>query len=604
MPTYRKRMDRNNAHAGSMVELLRQRAAQEPGSAAYTFLVDGDEEKLSLSYAELDRGARRVAGYLQSLSMTDERALLLHPHGLDYLVAFWGCLYARVVPIPLNPPGLKSRSVSRIQAIAGDSQCKLVLTTQKLASVRKPALDQISQLSGMRLVATDGITADFADGWRPPHLTPETLAHLQYTSGSTSVPKGVMVTHGNLLHNLGCSQRAMRYSPEDIFVSWAPFFHDMGLVQGVLMPVYVGARCVLLSPESFAQRPLRWLSAISRARATTSCGSNFAYELCVNRIPPREREALDLSCWTSAVNGSEPVRAETVDKFVQAFEPHGFRRNTFFPAYGLAEATLGVSCGPAGAAHTVNTLRLNRAALEAGRVVPASATEASQHVVGCGQVYPEYSIAIVDPESRVRREPDRVGEIWLSGKSVAGGYWNRPDETEAIFRARVSGTGEGPFLRTGDLGLIRGGELYVAGRIKDLIIIRGRNLYPQDIELTVEGSHPAMQPGGGVAFSIDRDNEERLVIVQEVQRGRHDSLESIAAAVRRAVLKEHDVQPDSIVLVRAGSILKTSSGKIQRRACREAYLNGGLVVAVAAPADAGKSPRESPDARGLAENHE
>ncbi len=570
-------MNHNGFSGNSLIELLRQHASQKPDALAYTFLMDGEDDMASITYAELDRRARGVAGHLQSLAMQGERALLLYPQGLEYLIAFWGCLYAQVIAIPLYPPSPKQRSMSRIQAIASDASCKLILSTKQIISAKKSLLDQISGIYSLTLVATDTIAADAAGSWKQPAAIKESLAYLQYTSGSTATPKGVMISHGNLLYNLSFMHGMYQLTTESVFVSWAPFFHDMGLIMGTLLPLYVRFPSVLMSPASFAQRPVRWLQAISRFKATASFGSNFAFDLCVSSIPADQRKTLDLSRWRIAINGSEPVRWETLSRFVEAFQPQGFRTDAFYPGYGLAEATLAVSCGHAPESSDVKTLNVSKAALESGRLIAASPGEKSNQVlVGCGRTYPDDKVILVDPETMTQCTPDRIGEIWVSGESVAQGYWNRPQETAETFRAHLSNTGEGPFLRTGDLGALQAGELFVTGRIKDMIIIRGRNIYPQDIELTVEKSHTGMRSGCGAAFPVDIDNEERLVIVQEIQFGQEVNAKSIIAAARRAVVAEHEVQPYSIVLVKPGSIAKTSSGKIQRHACRKAFIEGGL----------------------------
>ena len=570
-------MDHNRFSGLTLVDTLRQHASEVPDALAYMFLTDGEDDQVSITYAEMDRRARSVAGYLESVTTQGERALLLYPQGIEYLVAFWGCLYAGIIPIPLYPPSPKQRSLARIQAIANDAKCKLALSTQQIISAKQPVFDQVAGLHGVALVATDTISPHVAECWRQPAITADTLAYLQYTSGSTAIPKGVMISHGNLLHNVAFMRRMYRAGAADVFVSWGPFFHDMGLTMGTLLPLYARFPCVLMSPASFAQRPARWLRAISRFRGTISFGSNFAFDLCVNKVTPEQRSGLDLSCWNVAINGSEPVRTATLERFAEAFGPHGFRPEAFYPSYGLAEATLVVSCGHTPSSTGAKTVCASRKALENGRVTIASpGSGGSQTLVGCGLTWPDGKAITVDPRTATEAAPGTIGEIWVSGGSVAQGYWNRAEETNETFRARLSGSAAGPFLRTGDLGFIRDGELYITGRLKDMIIIRGRNLYPQDIESTVEASHPGMRRGCGAAFAVDVDDEEKLVVVQEIERGQQANAPSIVGAARRAVVEEHEVQPYAIVLVKPGSIAKTSSGKIQRRACRDAFINGSL----------------------------
>src|SRR4051812_47847830 len=378
-----------------------------------------------------------------------------------------------------------------------------------------------------------------------------------------------MVSHANILDNERMIQNAFATKPGSVIVGWLPLFHDMGLIGNVLQPLYAGVPCILMSPIDFLQRPLRWLQAISRYRATTSGGPNFAYDLCARKITPEQRAALDLSSWTVAFNGAEPIQPDTLDRFVEAFGPCGFRREAFYPCYGLAEATLIVSGGcPASAAAT---RCFGATHLKHHRVVEEDATASdARALVGCGQALAGQSLAVVDTATLARCEPDRVGEIWLAGPSVAQGYWEQPLETERSFRARLTDGGEGPFLRTGDLGFIHDGEVFITGRLKDLIIIRGRNYYPQDIELAAERSHPALRAGCSAAFSVEVDGAEQLAIVLEVDRQhRNPDAEALAGAIRMAIADQHALRVYAVVLIKHGSIPKTSSGKIQRHVCRD-----------------------------------
>src|SRR5215210_3204321 len=553
----------------SLIQVLRGRAVEHPERPAYTFLAEGEEEGARLTYGELDARARALAARLQRLGLAGERALLLYPPGLDFVAAFLGCLYAGTVAVPAYPPR-SARMLPRLRSIAGDSRPAVALTTSDLLRQVEGLAGRLPELAGVRWLAADGpgdADAGLAAEWREPEGGGETLAFLQYTSGSTALPKGVMVGHGNLVHNEEMIQAAFGQSERSVIVGWLPLYHDMGLIGNVLQPLYAGASCVLMSPVAFLQRPSRWLRAISRYRATTSGGPSFAYELCVRRIPVAERRGLDLSSWEVAFNGAEPVRAETLERFAEAFGPAGFRREAFYPCYGLAEATLFVSGGTAGAPPAVGSFRA--VDLELGQ---ATMDPAGRRLVGCGGPWLEQEIAVVDPRTGRRCPGERVGEVWVAGPSVAQGYWQRPEETERTFRARIEGEGGRPFLRTGDLGFLRDGELFVTGRLKDLIILRGRNHYPQDLELTAEESHPALRQGSGAAFSVEAAGEERLVVVQELERRQEGEAAEAAEAVRRAVAETHEVQVHEVVLVRAGTIPKTSSGKIQRHACRAGYL--------------------------------
>ncbi|MEO6193501.1 MAG: fatty acyl-AMP ligase, partial [Thermoanaerobaculia bacterium] len=482
----------------TLVELLRMRAMSQPERRAYTFLLDGEREEVHLSYGELDRQARAIAARLQELGVEGERALLLYPPGLQYAAAFFGCLYAGVTAVPVYPPR-PNRPDPRFLAILADARARVVLTTSAIL----PNAERLLQADApVAWLATDGLDSKGAEEWRDPAVRPEQLAFLQYTSGSTSAPKGVMVSHGNLVHNERLIERAFGMTAESVVVGWLPLYHDMGLIGNLLQPLWAGCSCVLMSPVDFLQKPLRWLAAVSRYGGTVSGGPNFAYDLCARKIRPEDRAGLDLSRWAVAFNGAEPVRAETLDRFASAFAGCGFRREALFPCYGLAEATLFVAGAAVGEPPVVG--RFNAPGLERHRAV---ADPDGRPLVSSGRpalLAPGQEVAIVDPESGARLPEAAVGEIWVAGPSVAKGYWSRPEPPESTFQA-LTRDGQGPFLRTGDLGFLVGGELFVAGRAKDLIIIRGRNHYPQDIEMTVEASHAALRPGCGAAFSVDEE---------------------------------------------------------------------------------------------------
>ena len=552
---------------GNLVELLRWRATHQPEQMAYRFLLDGESQHLSLAYRELDQQARLIGAQLQAQLAAGDRVLLLYPPGLDYIAAFWGCLYAGMVAVSAYPPK-RNRSLHRLQAIIADAQAAAALTT---SAIRSRIPSDLSNFGAVRWLVHEELVGSANDQWQPGVIDGDTLAFIQYTSGSTSTPKGVMLTHRNLLHNEEAIRKAFRQSKQSVIVGWLPLYHDMGLIGNVIQPLFVGAPCILMSPVSFLQRPSRWLRAISHYKATTSGGPNFAYDLCARKITPEECEGLDLSSWRVAFNGAEPIRAETLEKFAAAFEPYGFNKDAFYPCYGLAESTLLVSCRSAEMPPVVKGFEAR--ALEEGRA--RKTTGAERLIVGCGKNVAGQQIVVAEPESMRKCTGDEIGEIWIGGPSVAAGYWNQPEETNRTFRAFLSDTAEGPFLRTGDLGFLRDGELFITGRLKDLIIIRGLNHYPQDIELTVQRSHSALRPGCGAAFSIEITGDERLVIVQEVDRHQQNP-EEIVQTIVEAVSESHEVQAYAVALIRVGTIPKTSSGKIRRRACREAFLNGEL----------------------------
>src|SRR6266571_6356936 len=456
----------------TLVEILRRRVLHQPDRLAYTFLLDGETGEAHLTYTDLDQKARAIGARLQSLGASGERALLLYPPGLEFITGFFGCLYAGVVAVPVYPPypARLDRTLPRFLAIARDAQVVVVLTSSELFPVAESLFSLAPDLQALHWLATDTIAGNVAAEWRPPALSGTSLALFQYTSGSTATPRGVMLTHSNLLHNLAMIQHGFGLTSETRALFWLPHYHDMGLIGGSMEPLYCGGLMMFMSPATILQRPFRWLQAISRNRITCSGGPNFIYDLCARKITAEQRSTLDLSSWDLAFNGAEPVRREVLERFAETFAPCGFRREAFSPCYGLAEATLVVSCGLQAVPPVVFTVQ--SAALGHNQVVAVSEeSEGTQTFVGCGQSLGEQKIVIVHPETLSRCLPDEVGEIWISGPNIAQGYLNRPEDTNQTFRAYLKDTGEGPFLRTGDLGFLKDGELFVTGRLKDLIII-------------------------------------------------------------------------------------------------------------------------------------
>ena len=557
----------------SLLNILTDRAQHQPEKQAYIFLQDGETESASLTYGELDRQARVIATHLQSFK--GERALLLYPSGLEFISAFFGCLYAGVIAVPVYPPR-RNQKLSRLLSIVNDAQPIAALTTTSILGDIEQKWIQEPELAQLKLIPTDTIESNRKE-FVPEEISPDSLAFLQYTSGSTGTPKGVMVTHGNIIYNQQIIQTAFGHSEKTIFVGWLPLFHDMGLIGNVLQPMYLGIPCILMPPVAFLQKPIRWLKAISKYRATTSGGPNFAYDLCVNKIKPEQLENLDLSSWDLAFNGAEPIRAETLEKFAYKFSAFGFRYDALLPCYGMAETTLFTTGGNKNFSPVIQGVKATD--LEQNLVVETEISSPESRVfVGCGHPSMNTTVIIVNPESLTSCSPEQVGEIWVSSKSVAAGYWNQPDATKETFQAYELDTGNGPFLRTGDLGFLKNGELFVTGRLKDVIIIRGRNYYPQDIELTVEKSHQGLRANSGAAFSVEVEGFERLIVVQEVERTyvRKLNSEEVVYAINEAVSLEHELAIDTIVLVKPGSIPKTSSGKIQRSACRQKFIDGSL----------------------------
>ena len=563
--------------ASNLVKIVQINAHYQPDNVAYRFLQDGETETGSLTYGELERKAQAIAAYLQSQKAeVGDRALLLYPSSLDFITSFLGCLYAGVIPVPTTLPRRREKSF-RLEAIAKDCQPHFALTARDILPTLQERLNDNLEFDLIQWVATDDIPDRFAYSWHQPNINSDTIAFIQYTSGSTGKPKGVTVSHRNILDNQRALEMAFEHTRKTIYVSWLPLFHDMGLIGNVLQSLYMGVPCILMPPEAFLLKPIRWLQAISRYRATTSGGPNFAYDLLCRQTTPEQRENLDLSSWSVAFNGAEPVRSETLEQFARTFAPYGFNCEALYPCYGMAEGTLFISGGLKTAPPVLE--KIDAAALEQNRAISVTEKQENVHkIVGCGRSWFNHKIAIADPESLVELPEGKVGEIWVSGASVALGYWHRPQETKETFDAYFQDTGAGPFLRTGDLGFLRNGELFVTGRLKDLMIVRGRNHYPQDIEKTVQESHPALQPNAGAAFVVERDGEERVVIVQEVERTQRRSLDvkAVIEAMRRAISEQHNLQIHAVLLLKPASIPKTSSGKIQRRACRTGFVNGSL----------------------------
>ncbi|SMF97565.1 amino acid adenylation domain-containing protein [Methylomagnum ishizawai] len=558
-----------------IVALLCARAQRKPAATAYLFLADGETESGHLSYADLDLKARAIAARLQAAVAPGERALLLYPPGLDYVAAFFGCLYAGVVAVPAYPPS--RRQLARLSSIVEDAAPAAILGTAELVAQCQDGL--VPAAPDRIWLATDDLDPAWAGRWTPPVLTPDSLAFLQYTSGSTGQPKGVMVSHGNLIANQEAIRQGFGHTEASTVVGWLPLYHDMGLIGNILQPLYVGSTAVLMPPLAFLEQPVRWLRAISTYRAATSGGPDFAYALCARKVTEAQKHGLDLGCWTLAFNGAEPVRAATLERFAAAFAGNGFRRDSIFPCYGLAEATLFVSGD-----------RLGRAAGDP---------------VSCGQPWTGHAIRIVDPETRLACAEGQTGEVWVAGPSVAQGYWNRPELSEWTFKAgleetRPDATSPNTFLRTGDLGCLQAGRLYINGRLKDLIIVRGRNFHPQDIEHALTDRIEVLRPGGCAAFPVTVDGVEQAVVVAEISREavRGADFEAVFTAMRTVLAEECELSAVGLALVRPGAVPKTSSGKLRRRDCKQAYLDGSLPLLArsgdtANPLEATRTPEEA-----------
>jgi acyl-CoA synthetase (AMP-forming)/AMP-acid ligase II len=559
----------------SFVEVLRARASGDAARRGFSWLVDG-EAPARLSYAELDTAARALAVTLGERRAREERVLIVLDPGLAYVSALFGCLYAGALAVPLYPPDplRPAAGIAHLERVAERTRARLILST---AAWRQRLLERIEPASPLRALEwfdMDAAGTSGAERWIDPGVAPEAIALLQFTSGSTAEPKGVAVSHANLLANARAIEQAFELTPESRGVSWLPPYHDMGLMGGILQPVYLGADTGLMSPQAFLQRPARWLKAISERRATTCGAPNFAYDLLARRVPEATKAGLDLRSWSVAFCGAEPVRAETLDAFAAAFEVCGFRREAFLPCYGLAEATLLVTGtrGPLGPCRkSVDVVEL-----ESGRAVALDAAGGAQRtLVGAGRPAAGIGVRIVDPDTARPCDPGTIGEIWVEGPAVASCYWEDARATAETFGAALA-EGGGRFLRTGDLGFTSDGDLFVTGRLKDLLIVRGRNIYPQDVEESVQRAHPDVRPGRVVAFHVDGGDGEALVVTCEIARrvkGSHDEIEH---AIRTTLATEHGLLPSAVVLLGPGELPRTSSGKPRRQACRALFALGKL----------------------------
>ena len=567
-----------------LVELLQQRAIAKPNDIAYKFLSNGTTEAGSLTYQELDRRAKAIASRLQSLVKPGARALLVYPYheGLEFIAAFMGCLYARVIAVTKNPPR-RGNAIAELTQRVKLSGATVLLSTKEFLDLVETEVAKNNHIAGnfkfFPRLATDRIDLSLENDWQSVKIAPDTIAFLQYTSGSTGTPKGVMVTHRNILHNEETIRQGFNHDESTIVVGWLPMFHDMGLIGNILQPLYLGTPSILMSPVSLTQQPFEWLKAISHYQATTSGGPNFAYDLLCLKATPEKLAGLDLSNWKVAFSGAETVRGETIDRFSHIFANCGFNKSAFYPCYGMAEATLFIT---GGLQHEEPIIKyVDGAALEKNQVLEiAEETSGSKAIVGCGRQWLDTEVLIVNPETLTPCQPHEVGEIWVLGSGIGKGYWEQKQETKDTFQGLLKGTKSPEYLRTGDLGFLQNGELYITGRLKEVMIFWGRYRYPQHVEETVQKSHPALRKNAGAAFAIDKDGAEKLVIVQEVERSylRSLNLEEIVTAICQSVGEVHEVEVYAIALLKTGSIPKTSSGKIQRRGCSQQFLEGDLNI--------------------------
>ena len=560
-----------NEHLSSLTELLHNRADVHPALSAYEF-VGRDGAIVRLNYAQLDEHARRISKLILGVARPGERALLMYKPGLEFVKAFFACIYAGVVAVPLSLP--RRGRGSDLGLIIKDAIPNLVLTTTDLADF---LIEEVRAYCDVPFVCTESI-AIIDRSILLPHLEyseSSNIAVIQYTSGSTATPKGVMLDHSNILSNARLIRNKLGLSTESTSISWLPHYHDMGLMLGIILPMYCVSSVTFMSPSLFVSRPELWLKMISEKRAVCAGGPNFAYDICVKTLRDYNLGGLDLSNWRIAYSGAEPIRKDTIDSFANKLEQYGFRRQAFVPCYGLAEATLMISGGRQ--KHGVQSIVVDHVGISSGRVIKRpDLFPMGRYFVSCGTVITDHEIQIVNPISHTPCDDDQVGEIWVTGGSIARGYWNRQEETESIFGARLRGSGDVRYLKTGDLGFIHEGELYICGRLKDVIIINGLNHYPQDIELTAERSHSAIRANACVAFSIELEGTEGVVVVAESDRSAE--FEVIFNSLRRHISEVHGVQIYAALLIRKGTLPRTTSGKVRRGATRASFNSRKLRV--------------------------
>ena len=561
-------MNSISENARTILDSIDINAKLFPDKNIFTFLINGEDKEIHLSNRELQQKAKNLAVSLINRNCQGERVLLVLPAGLDFIVAFFACLYAGAVAVPASL-ARNPQYFNRMAGIIDDSSAHAILTNEYLLTSLQDDLSAFLNTDDILWLSVENTMSN--DLEKLPLIESKQLAFLQYTSGSTGSPKGVMVSHENIISNQVAIQKACGHQPNQLVGGgWLPQFHDMGLIGHIMQPIFLGGRYIFISPIAFIQRPIRWLKLISKYQVNSSAAPNFAYDLCVSGIKDEDLAEIDLSSWKVALSGAEPVKALTIKKFINKFEKCGFKKESFFPCYGMAETTLFVSGSNIGQGNYY--LTLDEQSLCAHTV---KLTQRGKDIVCCGTISEQYEFQIVDPVNKIVLSENEIGEIWLSGPSITQGYWKKDNLNREIFHA-FTNNGKGPFLRTGDLGFIRSNALFITGRYKEVIIIRGKNYYPHDIEHTLFSVCEDVRPNSAVVFLTEDNNEDKLVAFQEIKKQKLEGIgnSQLRSKLVEVVARDHGLMLDDVLLVPPNTIPKTSSGKIMRFACRDLYIDG------------------------------
>ncbi len=557
------------------IEVIKNRTLQKPDHIVFRFLNDGVTESESLTYIELETRSKALGASMQEYGEKGDRVLLLFPAGLDYIASIFSCFYSGFIAVPAYPPR-RNQKIHRLKSIIEDSKAKICILSHKVYETIERNFSEDPDLQNINWIIYEDIKDDNYKNFKEPLIKEDDIALIQYTSGSTGSPKGVMLTQLNLLYNSEYIRQAFDFNENSVGVNWLPIFHDMGLIGGVLQAAYLGVQNVGMPPTAFLKSPYNWLKAMEKYKGTTGGGPNFGFDYCLEKISDEQKQELDLKTVRTFYCGSEPVRKHTMIEFSKQF---GIEERQMYPVYGMAETTLIASGGYQTEDPKYLSLKsdyLSKEIIEVAENTNEKVTE----LVGCGHTWMETEIIIVKPETFEKLDENTIGEIWIKGPTVAKGYWNKPEETERSFNAFTTNTNEGPFLRTGDMGFLREKELYITGRLKDLIIVRGRNYYPNDLEFTIQNCHDDFRNNGVAVISVLKNGEEKLVVVQELERTalRKDNHDELISLIRKVISEEYELDVYAVCLIRTGSIPLTSSGKIQRRQTKYDYLNNDLNI--------------------------